>query len=159
MREKIALYIFIVVLFIVTYVFFTNRETRILREKKSIEKNYKKIYLMIDEYKFLSFESEKKKNFLNKGLLSFIQDSSADLNLSDRIAKIVPIKGRIDSVNVFYRKLSLNEIIDVINMTDRFSNTQIKSLSISKRYDEPRYADLNIEIEKTGIARRKKTGR
>ncbi len=147
MKERVGISLLIVIIFAATYMFFSAREGHIVKEKDAVQKQYEKIYSMSEEYKLLSIK-DKEAGHLQEGLLSFVQSSGNKLNLSDRIATVKPIPGSVEGVSVLYQGLNFTEIVEVLKVAGEFSNVQVRAFSISKRFDDPGYADLNMQIEK-----------
>ncbi|NOZ25058.1 MAG: hypothetical protein GXO94_03070 [Nitrospirae bacterium] len=147
MKERAAAALLIVAVFTATYMFFSSREGRLLEERETLKRQYEKIYTMAEEYKALS-RRNKGAPALQEGLLSFVQSSGSRLNLSDRIATIKPIPGSVEGVSVLYQGLTFTEIVEVLKVAGEFSNIRVRAFSISKRFDDPGYADLNMQIEK-----------
>ena len=147
MKERAGILLLIIIIFAATYMFFSAREGQLLKEKDTLQKQYQKIYSMAEEYKVLSSRN-KGAGRLQEGLLSFVQSSGSMLNLSDRIATIKPIPGSVEGVSVLYQGLNFTEIVEVLKVASQFSNIQVRAFSISKRFDDPGYADLNMQIEK-----------
>ncbi|VAX29074.1 hypothetical protein MNBD_NITROSPIRAE02-349 [hydrothermal vent metagenome] len=147
MKERAGILLLIIIIFAATYMFFSAREGQLLKEKDTLQKQYQKIYSMAEEYKVLSSRN-KGAGRLQEGLLSFVQSSGSMLNLSDRIATVKPIPGSVEGVSVLYQGLNFTEIVEVLKVASQFSNIQVRAFSISKRFDDPGYADLNMQIEK-----------
>jgi len=147
MKERAVIALLVVVVFAATYMLFSAKEGQLLQEKETLKRQYEKIYSMAEEYKTLSSRN-KGAGRLQEGLLSFVQSSGSRLNLSDRIATIKPIPGSIEGVSVLYQGLNLTEIVEVLKVAGEFSNIRVRAFSISKRFDDPGYADLNMQIEK-----------
>jgi len=148
MKERAGISVLIIiVIFAATYMFFSAREGQLLKEKDTLQKQYQKIYSMAEEYKLLSSRNKGARR-LQEGLLSFVQSSGSKLNLSDRIATVKPIPGSVEGVSVLYQGLNFTEIVEVLKVAGEFSNIQVRAFSISKRFDDPGYADLNMQIEK-----------
>ncbi len=148
MKERIVLALMITAVFVSTYAFFSAKMDRLRKEKDAVAGRYEKIQAMAEEYRLLSKRKADGERHLEEGLLSFVQSSAGRLNLSDRIATIKPIPGSVEGVSVLYQALTLSEIVRVLKITDEFSNIRVRAFSISKRFDDPGYADLNMQIEK-----------
>ncbi len=147
MKETAAAALLVVTVFAATFAFFSAREGRLIEEKEALKERYEKIYSMAEEYKGLSSRNRGAER-LEEGLLSFVQSSGSRLNLSDRIATIKPIPGSVEGVSVLYQGLTFTEIVDVLQVAGGYSNVRVRAFSISKRFDDPGYADLNMQIEK-----------
>lgn len=154
MKNRMALFLIMVVILTATHLYFAGKKEALLKKKEDVVSRYEKIAKLAMEYSSLSKEKSDKEINLEEGLLTFIQNSGNKLNLSDRISTMKIIPGSSEGVSVEFKNLSLSEIVEVLKLTTEFSNLRVRVFSINKRFDNPEYADLNMQIEKVKRATR-----
>jgi hypothetical protein len=131
-------------LFYWTHLAFNKKYLSILKETQVYKEKIKKVKKLSLKLKNNNFSTKK----VSSGLLSFYQIQTRNIGLEN---KLVVIKPKItdsgsETVVVRYEKLNFNELMSVIKITDSYSNLNIKSFEISKRFDNPKLIDLNMEI-------------
>lgn len=123
---------------------------RLINEKETLSKKYEKVYALVEKYNSISNKEASVKNSITTGLLSYIQDTSNVLNI--KITAIKPIPGDTDKIDVIYQKISYKSVLDFIDKIGSVSNIKIISFSLAKRYDDPVYMNLDLQLEHvTGI--------
>ena len=115
-----------------------KNEIQIYKEK------IRKVSILISELHQNNGSSEK----ITGGLLSFFQNTTRKIGLED---KMVVIKPKIsdsgyEAAKIRFENLNLNDFISIIKMLDSYSNLKIKHLEITKRFDNPRLINLDLDI-------------
>lgn len=89
-------------------------------------------------------------NSTDLSLMVFLQDVTAKLDISEKIVflKPKPSDNSKEMVSLRLERLNLNNLIIFLSELDKYSNINIPNMSVIKRFDEPEFADLNIEISK-----------
>lgn len=89
-------------------------------------------------------------NSTDLSLMVFLQDVTAKLDISEKIVflKPKPSDNSKEMVSLRLERLNLNNLIVFLSELDKYSNINIANMSVIKRFDEPEFADLNIEISK-----------
>ncbi len=85
---------------------------------------------------------------INGGLLSFFQNQTKKLGLEDKLIVIKPkmTESGDEAAIIRYEKLNFNEFIKITKLIDDYSDLKIKHLEISKRFDNPKLINLDMEI-------------
>ncbi len=148
MKERLIILVIAISIFTVSYGIYSREKQSLTQEIKQLKAKYEKVSTLAQQYRALSEREKKKGTPLKGGLLSYIQNSSRAIGISDHIGSIKPLPGDSEVVDVIYQKLNLKQIIDIFVKVDSISNLRIRSFSINKRFDNPGYADLNMQIEK-----------
>jgi len=138
-----------IVIFIVTAISGKGMLEGSLQKRDEIKTSYHKVAKLGVEYAYLKRISEKNRaKVIEGGVLTFIEDISKKQGLSDRIDSIKPVPGKKDVVEVIYKKVTLREAVDIFAQIRSFSNLRVKTFSITRRFDDPQYAELRVQIEK-----------
>lgn len=90
------------------------------------------------------------KSSVNTGLLSFVQNLGKNENVENKIISVKPksTSNYNEAVSLKIEKVNLNELTSIVSSLDKYSNIIITSISIDKRYDDPKFANMSIEIGK-----------
>ncbi|MBF0540947.1 MAG: hypothetical protein HQK91_05805 [Nitrospirae bacterium] len=131
---------------IIIFISFNRYTNNLVKENENLSKKYEKVYDLADKYALLSKTKTDNKKIIKAGLLSYIQDVSNGLNI--KITAIKPIQGDTDKINIIYQKISYKNILDIVTMIDSVSNIKIINFSLMKRFDDPEYMNLDLQIEK-----------
>ncbi len=124
--------------------------------EKIKENRGREIYLKAKLVKVASLvnevKRERKKRILNKGLLTFLQQVSSSLNLSDKLLTIKSglSKGNMEVVNARFESMNMKEIVYLLKEIEKYGNIEVRSFVLKKRFDDPGFADVHIEIVKAG---------
>ncbi|NOX19770.1 MAG: hypothetical protein GXO99_00690 [Nitrospirae bacterium] len=149
MRYRLLVSAVAVVLFVITYLIGQGRVESILSQTEELRKQYQKVARLSAEYKKLSrLGSSQRTGTLEGGVLTFVQNISNELGVSDKINSIKPVPGTNEVVEVFYNRMTLRSIVDLFVRIRDYRNLRVRSFTITKRYDAPELADLRIQIEK-----------
>lgn len=89
-------------------------------------------------------------NSTDLSLMVFLQDVTAKLDISEKVVflKPKPSDNSKEMASLRLERLNLNNLIIFLSELDKYSNINITQISVIKRFDEPEFADLNIEISK-----------
>lgn len=89
-------------------------------------------------------------NSTDLSLMVFLQDVTAKLDISEKVVflKPKPSDNSKEMASLRLERLNLNNFIIFLSELDKYSNINITQISVIKRFDEPQFADLNIEISK-----------
>lgn len=89
-------------------------------------------------------------NSTDLSLMVFLQDVTAKLDISEKVVflKPKPSDNSKEMASLRLERLNLNNLIIFLSELDKYSNINITQISVIKRFDEPQFADLNIEISK-----------
>ena len=147
-KERLIILIIFVLLLSLSSGIYSAKKKDLYRDVRELKKRYEKIADLSRQYLALSEMEKKKGRMLKGGLLGYIQKSSGSIGISDNIGSIKPLPGDREAVDVLYQKLDLAQIISIFREIDGVSNLRVRSFSISRRFDNPGLADLNIQIEK-----------
>ncbi|MCL0075124.1 hypothetical protein M1N53_03100 [Thermodesulfovibrionales bacterium] len=147
MRKTIGLYFLMLVLFVGTFIFFSDRQEVMLSDLERIKITHERVAALAADYIKLKDEDNRNRRVLERGLLSFVQDKSAALGVSEKITAIRTIHGGREAVNVIYHGLTYSEIVEILMAINHYADLRVKVFSISQRFDSPEFADLNIQIE------------
>lgn len=148
MKERLIILFIAISILMVSYGIYSKEKRNLTQEIRQLKSKFEKVSMLAQQYRALSEMEKKKGTPLKGGLLSYIQNSSRTIGISDNIGSIKPLPGDSEVVEVIYQKLNLQQIIDIFVKVDSISNLRIRSFSINKRFDNPGYADLNMQIEK-----------
>ncbi len=87
---------------------------------------------------------------LTTGLLSFVQSIGRLTNIEQKIISVQPktLSNYNEAVTFKVENVNFNELIDLIQNIDRYSNVVITSITVDKRFDNPQLANLSIEMGK-----------
>jgi len=87
---------------------------------------------------------------LTTGLLSFVQNLGRLINIEQKIISVQPktLSNYNEAVTFKVENVNFNELIDLIQNIDRYSNVLITSITVDKRFDNPQLANLSIEMGK-----------
>lgn len=148
MKERLIILVIAISIFTLSYGIYSREKQTLTQEIKQLKAKFEKVSTLAQQYRALSEMEKKKGPPLKSGLLSYIQTSSKAIGISNNIGSIKPLPGDSEVVDVIYQKLNLKQIIDIFVKVDSISNLRIRSFSVNKRFDNPGYADLNMQIEK-----------
>jgi|Wag4MinimDraft_11_1082651.scaffolds.fasta_scaffold00304_9 hypothetical protein len=87
---------------------------------------------------------------LTTGLLSFVQDIGRITNIEEKIISVQPkpTNNYTEAVTFKVENMNLNELINLIQNIDDYSNIVVTSITIEKRFDNPNLANLSVEMGK-----------
>ena len=96
-------------------------------------------------------QAEATKNSMKEGLLSFIQTTFSDLEMRKKLVNLRPVTSstNIEHISMRLENLYYDEFIKFIAKIEVFDNLHIKSVSFTKRYDNPNMIDAALEIVKS----------
>ncbi len=85
---------------------------------------------------------------INGGLLSFLQNQTKRLKLESKLTVIKPrlTDTGVEAAMIRFEKLKLNEIMDILQLLDLYADLKVKTMELTRRFDNPKTADLNMEI-------------
>lgn len=88
---------------------------------------------------------------LTTGLPSFLQTAGGNLGIGEKLVNIRPVSsgGNIEQASVRLENLYYDEFINFIAALEGYDNLKVKSLSFSRRYDNPSMIDVSMEIVKS----------
>jgi hypothetical protein len=87
---------------------------------------------------------------IKTSLLAFMQNKTANLGLEDKLIILKPktdLKG-IEGAVLRFERFNLNDFITLIELLDKYENIKIDSFIVTKRFDNPKLVNLNMEIYK-----------
>lgn len=149
MRYRVAVSGISILFFIITAIYGQNILKTSLQKRDELRATYQKVARLGGEYAYLKRIAERTRSkSIKGGVLTFIEDISKELGLSDRIDSIKPVPGKRDVVEVVYRQVTLREAVDIFARIRAYSNLKVKTFSITRRFDNPQYAELRVQIEK-----------
>ncbi|RMG72194.1 MAG: hypothetical protein D6710_05125 [Nitrospirae bacterium] len=149
MHYRLVLTLIAITVFLVTALTGRGVFKSTLAKRDEVKETYKKVARLGSEYEYLKKRAEKKRGgSVNTGVLTFIENVSRELGLTDRIGSIKPVPGKKEQVEVSYTELTLKEMVDIFSKIRSFNNLRILSFSIKKRFDRPEFAELRIQLEK-----------
>ncbi len=138
-----------ILIFIVTAISGSKILKSSLQRRDEIKMTYQKVARLGGEYEYLKRITRRiRGSAIKGGVLTFIEDISKKQGLSERIDSIKPVPGKKDVVEVVYKKVTLREVVDIFSRIREHSNLRINTFSINKRFDNPEYAELKVQIEK-----------
>jgi hypothetical protein len=146
MIKKIIILFAVIFSLLVFYISFKQHMDKLLSERDDLSKKYEKVYVLVETYKLLSKTETVSDNKITAGLLSYIQDTSNKLNI--KITSIKPIPGDTEKISVVYQKISFNSSLSIVNTINSVSNIKIVNFSLTKRYDDQDYMNLDLQVEK-----------
>ncbi len=90
-------------------------------------------------------------NTMDTGLLSFLQKSSENSGMGDRLANLraVPSNDGVEHASLRLENLYYDEMIMFIVRIEAFDNLYVKSLTFNRRYDNEQKVDVTLEIVKS----------
>lgn len=129
-----------------THLFFQSKIVAMKNETQTVQEKVVETEQLL---KMMRSGNGKESN-LDSGLLSFVQNMGKDLNIENKIISVKPKSSSQfgESVTLKIENLNLSEILNVIQGIDKFSNLIVTNLSIDKRYDNPKLANMAIDIGK-----------
>ncbi len=88
---------------------------------------------------------------MTTGLLSFLQTTSTDSGMGDRLANIrsIPSSEGLEHASLRVENLYYDELINFITKIERYDNLYIKVLNFNRRYDNDKKIDVTIEVVKS----------
>lgn len=96
-------------------------------------------------------QAESAGNAMRGGLLSFIQKTCVDLNMESRLVNLRPVasSASMEHISMRLENLYYDEFIRFTAKMESFDNLRIKSVSFTRRYDNPNKIDAVFEIVKS----------
>ncbi len=96
-------------------------------------------------------QAESTRNAMRDGLLSFIQKTCGDLNMGSKLVNLRPVtsSASLEHISMRLENLYYDEFIKFIAKIESFDNLRIKSVSFTRRYDNPNMIDAVFEIVKS----------
>ena len=96
-------------------------------------------------------QRESAKNDMKEGLPSFVQKTCGELNMGEKLANLRSLSASagIEHISMRLENLYYDEFIKFITKTEAFDNLHIKSVSFTRRYDNPNKIDAVFEIVKS----------
>ena len=139
--------VMIFLLFYWTHLFFESKRKNII-SKTQLKHNL--VLKVNDLYSKFQMDKDGKNKMISGGLLSFVQKVGNDLGMEEKIASLKPktAQGDRSAVSVRFEQLNLNDIINILSRIDAYSDLEIDSLSLNRRFDDKNLADLYMEISK-----------
>lgn len=129
-----------------THLFFQSKIESMKNETETVQEKVMEAEQLLK----LMRSSDSKESRLDSGLLTFVQNMGKSLNIENKIISVKPKSSSQfnEAVTLKIESLNLNEILNIIQRVDKFSNLIVTNLSISKRYDNPKLANMAIDIGK-----------
>lgn len=96
-------------------------------------------------------QADASKNLMKDGLLSFSQKTCMDIGIGKKLVNLRPVtsSSSIEHISMRLENLYYDEFIKFIANVEKFDNLYIKTISFTKRYDNPNMIDAAIEIVKS----------
>lgn len=149
MRYRLLVAVIALLVFLITYAVGQHKIQNITAQTEELNKQYQKVQRLIAEYRSLAQQSKTNKaGMLKGGVLTFVQNISTELGVSEKINSIKPVPGTKEVVEVVYNNMTLRNIVDLFAKVRDYRNLRVKSFAITRRYDAPEFADLRVQIEK-----------
>ena len=125
--------------------FYGNKISRLNKELLLKMEKLQKVSRIYDEIK-----NNPNQNLTDLSLMVFLQDVTAKLHISENVVFLKPktSDNQREMASMRIEKLSLDNIIAFLRELDKYSNINISQLSVTKRFDEPELADLNVDVSK-----------
>ena len=117
---------------------------------KKADKTYEKLQKATNMVEQIKVSNSLNFNNMNNGLLTFIQDTGSAVGISNKLVNIRPVSNTKDSevVSLRLENLYYNELIEFIAIIEKYDNLNLKSISFSRRYDNPKMIDSSMEVVK-----------
>lgn len=134
--------------FLVFYWVYSFYENKTSELEKDIVVKTEKLQKLANIYNEIKINPAK--NTVDESLMVFLQDTTAKTGVSEKVVflKPKPSESAKEIVSLRLERLKLNHLISFLSEIDRYSNITISQMSVNKRFDEPEFADLNIDISK-----------
>lgn len=129
-----------------THLFFQNKIESMKNETETVQEKVVEAEQLLK----LMQSADSRKSRLDSGLLSFVQNTGKSLNIENKIISVKPKSSSQfnEAVTLKIENLNLNEILNIIQQIDKYSNLIVTNLSIDKRYDNPGLANMALDIGK-----------
>ncbi len=87
---------------------------------------------------------------MNKGLLSFLQTTTEQTGLTEKVGSIKPkpVPGAKEAATIRLDGLNYNELITFLKSIERYRNLYTNNVKISKRFDNNQLLNLVMDIIK-----------
>jgi len=133
-------------LFYWTHLFFQNKIESMKNETEAVQEKVVEAEQLLK----LMQSADSRESRLDSGLLSFVQNTGKSLNIENKIISVKPKSSSQfnEAVTLKIENLNLNEILNIIQQIDKYSNLIVTNLSIDKRYDNPGLANIALDIGK-----------
>jgi hypothetical protein len=137
----------IFLIFYWTHLFFSLKIDHI---KNAIESKKEQIVKANELYQQLLINNKKQKLQVTGGLLSFMQLFGRSLKLEQNMTSLKPKSTNLGSegISVRIEQLALSDIVEILSQLDKYSNLNIEVFNLTKRFDNPKRADIYLEISK-----------
>jgi amino acid permease len=137
----------IFLLFYWTHLFF---KIKIENIKNNIATKKEQIIKANEAYQQFIINSKKQRLQVTGGLLSFMQIFGRSLKLEQNMTSLKPKPTNIGSegISVRIEQLTLNDIVEILTQLDKYNNLNIEVFNLTKRFDNPKRADIYLEINK-----------
>lgn len=114
------------------------------------DKTYEKLQKATNMSEQLKVSKSLNFNNMNSGLLTFIQDTGSSVGISNKLVNIRPVSSAKNSeiVSLRLENLYYDELIKFIATIEKYDNLQVKNISFTRRYDNPKMIDSSMEVSK-----------
>lgn len=126
---------------------FNNIEKSYISDAENTYSRLEKVTQIAQDMK----SSENRQNIMTEGLLSYIQKSCGEINIAEKLINLRPVSSndRLEHISMRLENLYYDEFIKLVSKIESFDNLFIKSVSFTKRYDNPQMIDVSIEVVKS----------
>ncbi|TYB32656.1 MAG: hypothetical protein FXF49_10395 [Flexistipes sinusarabici] len=133
-------------LFYWTHLFFQSKIESMKNETETVQEKV----IEAEQLLKLIRSGGSRESRLDSGLLTFVQNMGKSLNIENKIISVKPKSSSQfnEAVTLKIENLNLNEILNIIQQIDKYSNLIVTSLSLDKRYDNPGMANMAIDMGK-----------
>ncbi|PLX68503.1 MAG: hypothetical protein C0603_04945 [Denitrovibrio sp.] len=120
---------------------------------KSADSSVKTIQTKIDKSSALAAKAKSGKRtsaFMNSGLLSFLQTTTEQIGLADKVGGIKPkpVPGAKEAATIRLEGLNYNELVSFLRSVEKYQNLYSNNVKISKRFDNNQLLNLVMDIAK-----------